>query len=433
VQMKTIVFVRAALLVALSVPLAISSVRADTIGFWDSYMIGGSAVAVQSTPAGVRSHSTNWGKAFTSTLPLAPVRSLSSYFSLMSSGAFSHQTRVEDLLSSGIAEKLLVSLLTEATDTSRAANMTSADDGGSRINSDHGPVESTKQSAFLAEFASSNFLSSITSFASGMASTNSSGVLNASTGTTGSTGTTNAPQGANVTTESNPPLGTDVANSNSTAVISTALNTTSTGSSTTANTTSVPEPSSLLLLSSGLLALVATGCAYGVKRANVDLSTSFLRTEDPRVLREDIFRSIMDVEQRRVKRSRQSSLLMILNEVDYDAKSDAGSGLLRRVASSLASATRETDVVGWYDEHTLAVIFTETPVAATLGERLRAKVAATLSATYGPAAAEHLAISLHELSPDGRGFATAEPANGSGKPQSAHVDQKTCVPALAQA
>src|SRR6476659_7124308 len=100
--MKTIVFVRAALLVALSVPLAVSSVRADSIGFWDSYMIGGSAVAAQNTPEGVRPHSTNWGKAFTSTLPLT--RSLSSSLSLMNSGAFSHERRVEGLLSSGIAE-----------------------------------------------------------------------------------------------------------------------------------------------------------------------------------------------------------------------------------------------------------------------------------------------------------------------------------------
>src|SRR6516162_10760943 len=77
------------------------------------------------------------------------------------------------------------------------------------------------------------------------------------------------------------------------------------------------------------------------------------------LLREEIFRAMLALERRRAERSRQPFVLMLLDTsaVDTDKR---GSALFERLASAVAVAIRESDLIGWYEEEAvLAVIFTE--------------------------------------------------------------------------
>jgi lipopolysaccharide/colanic/teichoic acid biosynthesis glycosyltransferase len=71
------------------------------------------------------------------------------------------------------------------------------------------------------------------------------------------------------------------------------------------------------------------------------------------VLSEGVFKRMIALERKRTERSKEPFLLMLI-----EAPSDANRSILDGVASSLLSAGRETDLVGWYkDKTTLGAMY----------------------------------------------------------------------------
>lgn len=82
---------------------------------------------------------------------------------------------------------------------------------------------------------------------------------------------------------------------------------------------------------------------------------------DREVLREASFQRRIAVERKRTERSRVPFLLMLLEDVKQEVP-DKHSKLLEKVMVALAPTTRETDSIGWYQEHvTVGVLFTGIP------------------------------------------------------------------------
>ena len=115
------------------------------------------------------------------------------------------------------------------------------------------------------------------------------------------------------------------------------------------------------------------------------------------LLPEETFRAMLALERRRAERSRRPFVLVLLdtNAVDADKR---GSALFERLASVVATAIRESDLIGWYEEEAvLAVIFTElsTDENCPVPEILCTKVVSTLQASFEPAITGKLAVTIH--------------------------------------
>ncbi len=76
------------------------------------------------------------------------------------------------------------------------------------------------------------------------------------------------------------------------------------------------------------------------------------------MLNEQTFKRMIAIERKRTERSREPFLLMLL-EAGNPESSQVGSRSLGAMAMALLSHSRETDIVGWYDEEaTVGVIYT---------------------------------------------------------------------------
>src|SRR5262252_2520002 len=110
-----------------------------------------------------------------------------------------------------------------------------------------------------------------------------------------------------------------------------------------------------------------------------------VRVEGRDLLREEIFRAMLALERRRAERSRQPFVLMLLDTSAVDPE-QRGSALFEQLASVVAGAIRESDLIGWYEEDAvLAVIFTE----------LSTKVVDALQENVEQAIARKLTLSVH--------------------------------------
>jgi lipopolysaccharide/colanic/teichoic acid biosynthesis glycosyltransferase len=77
------------------------------------------------------------------------------------------------------------------------------------------------------------------------------------------------------------------------------------------------------------------------------------------VLNEEGFHRVISLERKRTERSRKPFLLMLL-DMGESLPSQEGSETLGKILSTLAVATRETDVTGWYKNNcAVGVVFTE--------------------------------------------------------------------------
>jgi exopolysaccharide biosynthesis polyprenyl glycosylphosphotransferase len=119
------------------------------------------------------------------------------------------------------------------------------------------------------------------------------------------------------------------------------------------------------------------------------------RRED--VLREDTFHAMLTLERRRAERSRKPFVLMLL---DSHAVHQNGNGakFIERLRSVVCDATRETDLIGWYDEGTiLAVIFTEISLESKnpITEILHSKVITALRENLDQKVASKLVVTVH--------------------------------------
>jgi lipopolysaccharide/colanic/teichoic acid biosynthesis glycosyltransferase len=115
------------------------------------------------------------------------------------------------------------------------------------------------------------------------------------------------------------------------------------------------------------------------------------------ILQEETLHAMLTHERRRAERSRKPFVLMLL-ESPVAHKNGDGTNFLERLITVISGATRETDLIGWYEDgRVLAVIFTEisleekTPIA----ELLRSKVVTALSNGLGHNLASKLIVTVH--------------------------------------
>ena len=170
----------------------------------------------------------------------------------------------------------------------------------------------------------------------------------------------------------------------------------------------------------------------GVLRSNTRKAASavgtLLRGRDE-VIQEDSFHSMLMLERRRAERSRKPFVLML---ADASAFIDIRTreSFVSRVCSVLLKSTRETDLIGWYEDGTvLGVIFTEVSVdgKTPVAEVLRAKVLGTLKEQMSGETLSKLVITTH-LFPENAGRDNGEPvADSRFYPDLAKGDKKRRV------
>jgi lipopolysaccharide/colanic/teichoic acid biosynthesis glycosyltransferase len=115
------------------------------------------------------------------------------------------------------------------------------------------------------------------------------------------------------------------------------------------------------------------------------------------VLIEDAFRRRIAIERKRTERSREPFLLMLLES----GASDNGVSqdkTLRGIVAAMQSSTRETDVVGWYRDHsTVGVIFTGLVVSDknSVLSTILGRVSSALQQEVSPERFNEIAFSFH--------------------------------------
>jgi exopolysaccharide biosynthesis polyprenyl glycosylphosphotransferase len=115
------------------------------------------------------------------------------------------------------------------------------------------------------------------------------------------------------------------------------------------------------------------------------------------VLRQDIFHAMLALERRRAERSRKPFALMLL-DAHALPKNGKGADFLDCLTSVVCGATRESDMIGWYEENdTLAIIFTEINLEAPnlVTDVLHSKVITAIRENLEPELASRLIVTLH--------------------------------------
>jgi GGDEF domain-containing protein len=114
------------------------------------------------------------------------------------------------------------------------------------------------------------------------------------------------------------------------------------------------------------------------------------------VLKEDAFHVILTLERRRARRSGNPFVLMLLDSRAAH-KNGSGATFIERFTSIVSVATRETDIVGWYEKGTiLAVIFTEInpDQMGPITEILQSKIVSALQVNLDHKFASNLVVSV---------------------------------------
>ena len=115
------------------------------------------------------------------------------------------------------------------------------------------------------------------------------------------------------------------------------------------------------------------------------------------VLAEEPFHRMIALERKRTERSGQPFVLMLLDGGDC-LPSDRNGRVLSKILSALSLATRETDVTGWYKNHSIVgVMFTDISVAereSILGTMM-SRVSETLRNNLNDDKFQQIAMSLH--------------------------------------
>ena len=148
------------------------------------------------------------------------------------------------------------------------------------------------------------------------------------------------------------------------------------------------------------------------------------------VLAEATFHALLTHERRRAERSRKPFVLMLLELHPLHAKS-VGAAFSERVESAIAEATRETDLIGWYEEgRILAVIFAELNVDedVPVAELLRSKIETVLADSVGAKAAARIVITTHIFPESWNQNGTERPADLKLYPDLSQKASKKRVP-----
>jgi lipopolysaccharide/colanic/teichoic acid biosynthesis glycosyltransferase len=115
------------------------------------------------------------------------------------------------------------------------------------------------------------------------------------------------------------------------------------------------------------------------------------------VLQEETFHAMLTHERRRAERSRKPFVLMLIESLATHKNGEA-SNFAQQLTSVVSNATRETDLVGWYESgRILAVLFTEISLEekTPITDLLRSKVVAALRNDLGLKLTSKLAITVH--------------------------------------
>jgi lipopolysaccharide/colanic/teichoic acid biosynthesis glycosyltransferase len=115
------------------------------------------------------------------------------------------------------------------------------------------------------------------------------------------------------------------------------------------------------------------------------------------VLKEETFHAMLTRERRRAERSRKPFVLLLLASHSLHANG-SDSIFIKRLTSVVSDATRETDIIGWYEDGAiLAVIFTEINLAGAspITDVLRSKVETALRDNLDHKIASKLVVTVH--------------------------------------
>jgi exopolysaccharide biosynthesis polyprenyl glycosylphosphotransferase len=115
------------------------------------------------------------------------------------------------------------------------------------------------------------------------------------------------------------------------------------------------------------------------------------------VLKQDTFHAMLTLERRRAERSRRPFVLMLIDTQSVHMNGQTAT-FIDRLTSIVSDATRETDIIGWYEDGAiLAVIFTHINLAGTspITEVLHSKVVTALRGNLDHKVASSLGITLH--------------------------------------
>jgi exopolysaccharide biosynthesis polyprenyl glycosylphosphotransferase len=115
------------------------------------------------------------------------------------------------------------------------------------------------------------------------------------------------------------------------------------------------------------------------------------------ILGEDTLHAMLTLERRRAERSRKPFVLMLLDSHPLP-KNKNGAKFIEDLKSVVCDATRETDLIGWFEEGAiLAIVFTEISLEgqSPITEILQSKVVAALQANLDHRLASKLVITVH--------------------------------------
>jgi lipopolysaccharide/colanic/teichoic acid biosynthesis glycosyltransferase len=115
------------------------------------------------------------------------------------------------------------------------------------------------------------------------------------------------------------------------------------------------------------------------------------------ILRQDTLHAMLTLERRRAERSRKPFVLMLLDSSAVP-KNGSGAKFIEQLTSVVCDATRETDLVGWYEEGSiLAVIYTEISLEGKnpITEVLHSKVVAALRENLDHRLTPKLVVTVH--------------------------------------
>src|SRR5713101_3670545 len=115
------------------------------------------------------------------------------------------------------------------------------------------------------------------------------------------------------------------------------------------------------------------------------------------VLKEETFHAMLTHERRRAERSRKPVVLVLLDSHAVPRK-ERDAAFVERLTSCVHDATRETDIIGWYEEGMiLGVIFTEVNLQGetSTAEVLHSKVVTSLRDNLDQKLVSKLAVTDH--------------------------------------
>lgn len=115
------------------------------------------------------------------------------------------------------------------------------------------------------------------------------------------------------------------------------------------------------------------------------------------LLNEGAFLSMLYLERRRAERGQKRFVLMLV-DIGRSLVNVQKNGTVAKIATALTNATRETDIVGWYEEYNLVgVIGTELGEASpmTVRERLLANVRSSFQEAFDKEKTSGISVSFH--------------------------------------